>query len=59
MNFQTRLATITGGAAKGSSKLYLDNTNGLSKGQWVRVVLSDSGEPARDHYWQWNRLRRD
>lgn len=41
-----RLAGITGYAAKGSRKLYVDNTNGIRQGDWVRVILSDSSESA-------------
>jgi hypothetical protein len=39
----TQLASVTADAPKGSSKLSVDSTAGLKAGQWVRVVMADSG----------------
>lgn len=43
----TQLARVTADAARGARTLTVDSTAGLKPGQWVRVVLADSGAAAR------------
>lgn len=48
VNGGTRLAGVTGYSQKGTRELYVDNPGSFKKGQWVRLVLADSGETIRD-----------